>query len=177
VGWAPFLRFACKLADYKFKMHTEELTAKTFQLHRELEQIQSNTGSHCVLLLTTSGHTVEHASNISEQDVSNISALIAANFMATTQLAGLVGNRSPFKSNFYEGSDYGIYCLGINIDFILVVVFEIKIKIGLIRFYIKKAMLNIESLATRDLFSIDFSDNHIDVGGSLSNELDTLFGL
>src|SRR6185295_15116162 len=71
--------------------------------------------------------------------VSRVAAFVAANFLAVTELASLLGdNESIFKSSYYEGSKYNIYAYDINGEFLLAVVFGTQGKPGTTWFYTKQ---------------------------------------
>lgn len=151
------------------------LTDQTSQISRELQELKTNTSCHCVLLLSSSGHVIDEAGEASLAQINNISALIAANFMATLELAKLIGNRSPFKSSYHAGEDCDIYTKGINDDFLIVTIFTSKIKVGLVRFLVNQTIDVLAPLVNDSLFAVDFSDSYLN--GSVQVELDQLFAV
>ncbi|MEM7299145.1 MAG: response regulator [Bacteroidota bacterium] len=141
-------------------------------LFEPLQSLRANTNARCVLLLSSSGHMIEMAGHV-ETDISNVSALVAANFMAGFELAKLIGNDTVFKSSYYEGANFDIYSHDIDGKFILATIFGPESKAGMIRFYVSKAVQTLPALLTDDLFEVDFSES--DISKSLENEIENLF--
>lgn len=166
------------------KSNSEKSVKLETQIHEAAEQsplfeplntLRMNANARCVLLLSATGHLVEVVGQADDFDISSVSALVAANFMAATELAKLLGNRSIFKSSFHEGEDYDIYSHDINGEYLLAVIFSLESKAGLVRFYVNKAVEILPPLLTQELFSVDFSDN--DISDSIQNDLASLFGI
>ncbi len=114
----------------------QQLTAG---IMKQLRGLHVSVSALCVLLLTSDGHPVQVFGQTDGLRISNISALIAANFMGTTELANLLGNRSVFRSSFHAGDDYNLYVYDVNDSFLLAVVFDAKRKPGVVWFYTKQA--------------------------------------
>lgn len=111
----------------------------TADILKHLRGLQQGVSALCVLLLSSDGHPVQVVGQTDGLRISNISALIAANFMGTTELANLLGNRSVFRSSFHVGDDYNLYVYDVNDSFLLAVVFDAKRKSGVVWFYTKQA--------------------------------------
>ncbi len=67
-----------------------------------------------------------------------VAALAASNFMKTSELSSLLNNKKSFKSGFYEGDAYNIYIYDINNSSLLAVIFDGKLRPGVIWFYAKQ---------------------------------------
>lgn len=104
-----------------------------------LQGLLASANARCVLLLTAAGYPAQVAGQTNGLNISNISAVIAANFMSTTELANLLGNRAIFTSSFHAGEDYNLYVHDVNGAFLLAVVFDAQRKPGVIWFYTKQA--------------------------------------
>lgn len=142
-------------------------------IKESLSTLKVNVNARAVLLLSASGHLLEMAGNDKSLDIPNISTLVAANFMAATELAKLLGNESVFRSSYYEGPNYNVYAHDLNGDCFLAVIFGSRSKSGMVRFYTSAAIETLKPL----LENIDF--RHIDMAGELQEEveeqLDQLF--
>ncbi|MCK6627102.1 MAG: response regulator [Anaerolineae bacterium] len=119
-------------------------------VQERLEVLRSKTGAHFVLLVSASGHPVRVVGETNRAKTSRLAAFVAANFLAVTELASLLGdNESIFKSSYHEGNKYNIYAYDINGEFLLAVVFGTQGKPGTIWFYTKQAGAELaELLAT-----------------------------
>ncbi len=148
----------------------------THDVAKPLQELQVNTAARAILLLSGGGYLIEMAGEDGGLDVSSICALVAANFMATSELARLLGDNSVFKSSYHEGPSYNIYAYRINEDVLLAVIFGTESKSGLVRYYAKKTAVEILPLLgelekTPEGFQLE--DGYSD---SVGDELDELFG-
>ncbi len=115
-------------------------------IHNCLKGLRALASASCVLLLTVDGHPIQIVGQTDGLRISNISALIAANFMGTTELANLLGNRSVFQSTFHAGEDYNLYIYDVNGEFLLATVFDTTHKPGVVWFYTKQAATDLVPL-------------------------------
>jgi predicted regulator of Ras-like GTPase activity (Roadblock/LC7/MglB family) len=143
-------------------------------LTERLQSFRIDTSATCVLVLSHSGHVIDRAGDTGGLELSGISALVAANFMAGMELARLLGNGSIFKTSFHEGSTYNIYAHSIDDDFLLAIIFGQKSKQGVIRFYANKLVEDLGSLLVDEMLP---SMESLDEGFSEAVEigLDNLF--
>jgi CheY-like chemotaxis protein/predicted regulator of Ras-like GTPase activity (Roadblock/LC7/MglB family) len=140
-----------------------------------VRKLRLDTRADCVLLLRAAGHLVVVDGATQNLDVGSIGALIAANFMAATELARLLGNQSIFKSSFHEGPDYDIYAYDINGDFLLAVIFGRASKAGLVRHYTQETAVSLLPLLAKLLeVPADYFDDSI---ATVDQDFDELFGL
>ena len=129
-----------KPPDHSLMMDTAQRT-RAQSIYAQLQTLQSNTGARCIVLLSSSGYPIDTAGQTGGLDVSTISALVAANFIAASELARLLGRGSVFKSSYHEGqdgTDYNIYAYDVNGDYLLAVVFGVESKPGVVWLYTKQ---------------------------------------
>jgi CheY-like chemotaxis protein/predicted regulator of Ras-like GTPase activity (Roadblock/LC7/MglB family) len=140
-------------------------------LRDKLNKLQADSGASCVLLLSANGYMVETAGVTSGMDTSNISALVAANFAASSELARILKSNSVFKSSFHEGPEYNIYAHDVDGDFLLAVIFGSETKPGAVWHYTKQTAVELAPLiADQKEAEID-SDN---LAEAMNAELDNL---
>jgi len=92
-----------------------------------------------VLLVTNSGETVaqqlmgpwEHYSVL-------ISALTANSYVASSEMARILGEEPNFKMILHEGDKNNVFVCSVNREYCLIVVFESGVPIGLVRLFTKK---------------------------------------
>jgi CheY-like chemotaxis protein/predicted regulator of Ras-like GTPase activity (Roadblock/LC7/MglB family) len=145
----------------------------------QLETLRKNTSAWCVLLLSSGGYPIDVVGHTTNLDVANMSALIAANFVAAAQLANMLGNsNSIFRSSYHEGDDYNIYAYKVNDDLLLAVVFGAESKPGVVWFYTKQSAATLAQLAINppadDKEGITFGKD--DLSAALDAEFAGLFG-
>lgn len=106
---------------------------------QHMQALQANTNARFVLLLTSGGYPLHVVGPTDDLRLANISALIAANFLAAAEMADLLSNQTVFKSTFHEGDDFNVYAYDIDGAHLLAVVFDAKLKPGVVWFYTKQA--------------------------------------
>jgi CheY-like chemotaxis protein/predicted regulator of Ras-like GTPase activity (Roadblock/LC7/MglB family) len=142
-----------------------------------LKALKAQTGVRSVLLVSSEGYPVDVAGEIAELDISSASALVAASFMASSELACLFGHRnSTFNSSYYEGDDCNIYCYDINGKMLLAVVFDIQIKPGLVSYYSKQTISKLAPLLAQQPASLSWDKEEFDET-LIAEQLDELFNL
>jgi CheY-like chemotaxis protein/predicted regulator of Ras-like GTPase activity (Roadblock/LC7/MglB family) len=120
------------------------------EVNKRLETLRNKTGAHFVLLVSASGHPVRVVGESNRAKIARLAAFVAANFLAVTELASLLGdNESVFKSSYYEGNKYNIYAYDIDGEFLLAVVFGTQGKPGTIWFYTKQTGAELAELLAK----------------------------
>ncbi|MCX7823487.1 MAG: roadblock/LC7 domain-containing protein [Syntrophobacterales bacterium] len=109
---------------------TEEKQSRLIELiDRELIK----NGVEHVLLVDMAGTLIVEKGNYPLGDVLPLAALSAANFGATAEIARLVGEED-FTLLFHKGERYNIHFNKIGNHFILVILFDKSVSLGLIRY-------------------------------------------
>ncbi len=111
-----------------------------------LQALQVNAGARAVLLINSQGDLVKITGQIDQARAASIAALAASTFLHTAELSSLLGNKRVFKSGFYEGDAYNIYICDVNQNALLAVVFDIKLRSGVVWFYTKQAAAELAPL-------------------------------
>lgn len=140
--------------------------------YQPIYDLQINTNARAVLLLSAGGYMLGMAGHTQGLDIDGIGALVAANFMAASELAKLLGNDSVFKSSYHEGPDYDIYANDINGDVLLAVIFGSESKTGMVRYYATKAVDELKPL----LVESPKQDLPANMSADIAQGLDDLFG-
>lgn len=102
-----------------------------------LNQMVSSSRAHSVLLIDRSGQLIAHHGNTPEIDILSLSALTAANFGATAEIARILGEEE-FTLLFHKGKNENVYFSTIGEDVIMVTLFNDNTSLGLIRLQINK---------------------------------------
>jgi predicted regulator of Ras-like GTPase activity (Roadblock/LC7/MglB family) len=93
--------------------------------------------AHSVLLIDRSGQLIAHEGAAPEMDLTALSALTAANFGATTEIARLLGEEE-FTLLFHKGKSENVYFSAIGEHAIMVTLFDDHTSLGLIRLRINQ---------------------------------------
>jgi predicted regulator of Ras-like GTPase activity (Roadblock/LC7/MglB family) len=97
-------------------------------------------GVETVLLLDTAGNVITSVDDGSERhDVYSLAALAAANFSAMRSMAKIAGEEE-FSLLFHRGQKENIYLSAVSDDFLLFVIFNNEMPLGLLRLKVAKVI-------------------------------------
>jgi predicted regulator of Ras-like GTPase activity (Roadblock/LC7/MglB family) len=109
-----------------------------------IEELLNNSNATSVLLLDKTGQLISSVGEELRFDIHTFASLCAADFEANAQLANLIGEKD-FSTLYHQGSNESMYLARVEKDIILVVLFNKRTTLGLVRLRTKKA---VEDLAT-----------------------------
>ena len=141
---------------------------------RSLQQFLYDSNARCAMLVDRSGQLVATVGEQPRFDATSFATLTAADFSANDQLARLIGE-TEFSSLFHQGEQESMYLVDIARRVILVILFDNRTTLGLVRLKVKGT---IEELAR--LFSHMFDRaNDVNRGPNIlagaEDEIDKLF--
>ena len=119
----------------------KDLEKIDFCLHRMV----SSSFAHFVLLIDRSGQLIAHQGTTPDVDILALSALTAANFGATAEIARLLGEEE-FTLLFHKGRSENVYFSAIGDHTIMVTLFDDKTSLGLIRLKINQVIDELSTL-------------------------------
>jgi predicted regulator of Ras-like GTPase activity (Roadblock/LC7/MglB family) len=79
-------------------------------------------------------------------DSTVLSALAAGSYAATSEMARVLGEPSPFRMVLHEGGRWNVFLCSVASDFFLVVVFGSDTALGMIRLFVKRTVESIRSV-------------------------------
>jgi predicted regulator of Ras-like GTPase activity (Roadblock/LC7/MglB family) len=109
---------------------------------RSLQQFLYDSNARCALLVDRSGQLVATVGEQPRFDATAFATLTAADFSANDQLARLIGE-TEFNSLFHQGEQESMYLVDIARRVILVILFDNRTTLGLVRLKVK---LTVEEL-------------------------------
>lgn len=113
------------------------------RIDEELQNLKQQANARVVFLVDKNGQLIAAAGDTKDVDTTSLASLTAGNIAATGGIAKLLGEKE-FTILFHEGEKDNINISLIGSRVILVVVFDQRSSIGLVRLRVKKAS---ESLA------------------------------
>lgn len=108
------------------------------KIGEELRKLHIQTNSKVVFLVDKNGQLIASAGDANEIDTTSLASLTAGNIAATGGIARLLGERE-FNILFHEGEKDNIHISLIGQRVILVVIFDKRSSLGLVRLRVKKA--------------------------------------
>ncbi|GAB4459378.1 MAG: hypothetical protein Kow0031_39410 [Anaerolineae bacterium] len=115
-----------------------------------LDNLLVNAGARAVMLIKANGNPVKTVGQIDQKKITGIAALVASSFLRTSELAGLLDNRKMFKAGLYEGDAYNLYVCDVNEESLLAVIFDVKLRPGVVWFYSKQTAAELLPLLQPD---------------------------
>lgn len=113
-----------------------------------LKRFLGETKSLCALLVDRSGQLVTTVGEARSLDTTAFASLTAADYSANDQLAKLVGEHD-FSSLFHQGEKESIYVADIARRLLLVIIFDSRTTVGLVRLRMKEEVEELTLLIDR----------------------------
>ncbi len=107
---------------------------------QSLQRFLGDSNARCALLVDRTGQLVATVGEKPRFDATTFATLTAADFSANDQLAKLIGE-NDFNSLFHQGEKESMYLADIARRVILVVLFDERTTLGLVRLKVKEAVV------------------------------------
>src|SRR6476660_2683080 len=117
-----------------FVLYEEEFR----QLQEALRRLRQEANAKAVFLIDKNGQQIASAGEVEQFDTTSLASLTAGNVAATDGLAKLLGERE-FSILFHEGEHDNLHINVVSGTAILVVLFDERSSLGLVRLRVKKA--------------------------------------
>ena len=131
-----------KRASQQFMLSTDTFNKVGAVLH----ELVTSTRADFALFCDVNGNPITHHGKAGTMDLSGLSALTAGDFSATREIARVIGEKDGFKSVLQEGESRNIYLCNVGFDFLLAIIFEKTVALGLIRIFAKKTVEKLQEI-------------------------------
>lgn len=122
-----------------FVLYEEEF----HHLEEALKRLRQESNARAVFLIDKNGQQLAAAGDVDQFDSTSLASLTAGNVAATDGLAKLIGERE-FSVLFHEGEQEHIHISIVARRAILVVIFDDRSSLGLVRLRVKRASADLE---------------------------------
>ncbi len=112
-----------------------------------IEKLLRESNSNVIFLVDKNGQLIAATGATENLDTTSLASLTAGNIAATGGLAKLIGEKE-FSILFHEGEKDNIHISIIGGRIILVVIFDQRSSLGLVRLRVKKASLELGNILT-----------------------------
>lgn len=129
------------MSSADFVLYEEEFR----QLEEALRRLRQEANAKAVFLIDKNGQQIAAAGEIEQFDTTSLASLTAGNVAATDGLAKLIGERE-FSVLFHEGQQDHIHISIVAKRAILVVIFDDRSSLGLVRLRVKRANGDLEKI-------------------------------
>ena len=114
-------------------------------LEEALRRLRRDANAKAVFLIDKNGQQIAAAGDIENFDSTSLASLTAGNVAATDGLAKLIGEKE-FSILFHEGRKDNIHISIVGQRLILVVIFDERSSLGLVRLRVRKVSTGIEEI-------------------------------
>jgi len=144
-----------------------------------LKELLKNSNSQSVLLIDKTGQMIASVGVEPDFDLMSFASLCAADFEANSQLAKLIGEKD-FSTLYHQGADDSMYLSRVAEHIILVVLFNKRTTLGLVRLRVKKAVEGLNSILSRLFDKLEYENEDLkefdeEFADELNKEIDSLF--
>jgi predicted regulator of Ras-like GTPase activity (Roadblock/LC7/MglB family) len=108
-----------------------------------LNSLRADSSAKIVFLVDKNGQQIADAGDVSLVDTTSLASLTAGNVAATDGLAKLIGEKE-FSILFHEGRKDNIHISIVAQRLILVVIFDERSSLGLVRLRVRKASVDLD---------------------------------
>ena len=115
-------------------MYEEELA----QISNICDVLQRDSNAKAVLVIDKNGQAIAQSGEVEQLDVTSLSSLTAGNVAATGGIASLLAEKE-FAGQFHEGEKTNVHISIVGARVILVVLFDERSSLGLVRLRVRKA--------------------------------------
>jgi predicted regulator of Ras-like GTPase activity (Roadblock/LC7/MglB family) len=112
---------------------------------QSLQTFLRDSNARCALLVDRTGQLVATVGEQPKFDPTTFATLTAADFSANDQLAKLIGE-NDFNSLFHQGEKESMYLADVGRRVILVVLFDNRTTLGLVRLKMKETVMELSKL-------------------------------
>jgi predicted regulator of Ras-like GTPase activity (Roadblock/LC7/MglB family) len=122
-----------------------------------LQELLKNSNAASVLLLDKTGQLISSLGDPPQFDMHGFASLCAADFEANAQLAVLIGERD-FSTLYHQGSNESMYLARVENNIILVILFDKRTTLGLVRLRAKKGVDNLATVIRRLYLKLEYEN-------------------
>lgn len=162
------------MSGYQMVMYDEEFK----ELNDVIERLLKDSNSKVIFLVDKNGQLISGVGDTERFDTTSLASLTAGNIAATGGLAKLIGEKE-FSILFHEGENDNLHISIVAGRVILVVIFDNRSSLGLVRLRVKKASeeLNLifERLANKNNERINSGSSAFPFAEITDDDIDNLF--
>lgn len=145
---------------------------------RQLSVLTREAGARTTLLVDRNGQMIASSGEEPQFDTNAFATLSAADFAANDHLASLIGE-PDFSSLYHQGEKESMYLADVRKRAILVVLFDGRTTLGLVRLRVKHAVRELSLIFEQIFAQLDRAGGRAGLGGDFvseaADEIDSLF--
>lgn len=159
------------MAQSSLVMHEEEFN----EINATIGVLLKEANAKCVFLIDKDGQLISSTGETEGIDSTSLASLTAGNIAATGGLAKLIGEQE-FSILFHEGEKDNIHISIVGGRVILVIIFDTRSSLGLVRLRVKKACEEIERTLEKIVERMNTGENNATLLEEIDDDdIDKLF--
>lgn len=151
-------------------MYEEEFN----QIQAIVENLVQAANSKVVFIIDKNGQLIAAAGDTDQLDTTSLASLTAGNIAATGGIAKLL-RENEFTTQFHEGEHANIHIQLVGNRVILVVIFDSKTSLGLVRLRVKKATEQLNAIFEALLRKVEDQTHETPFAEITDDDIDNLF--
>ncbi len=129
------------------------------QINALIEKLSREANAKVVFLVDKNGQLIAATGQTNGLDTTSLASLTAGNIAATGGLAKLIGEKE-FSILFHEGERDNIHISLVGSRVILVVIFDLRSSLGLVRLRVKKVVEELATIFAALLKKVEATNTH-----------------
>lgn len=138
------------------------------------ERLNHEANARAVLVVERSGQYIAGHGDVEHLDTTSLASLAAGSVAATHGLAELIGERA-FPSSFHEGEREHLHLSMIGARAILVVLFDDRTSLGVVRLRLRKSLEQLRAVFERIELTTGDQNKGVALGEISDGDIDRLF--
>ena len=122
------------MSNPQMVMYEEEFN----QIQSVVDQLVRSANARSVFIIDKNGQLIAASGEVEQLDTTSLASLTAGNIAATGGMAKLL-KENEFATQFHEGERANVYIALVGNRVIIVVIFDAKSSLGLVRLRVKKS--------------------------------------
>ncbi|MCD6082224.1 roadblock/LC7 domain-containing protein [candidate division WOR-3 bacterium] len=154
------------------------------RIKSNIDKLLQESDAKCAILIDKAGAPVAYSGDLSGIDIESFSALVAANFAATAEIASLVGEQD-FETLYHQGETHNLYFQFVTKGIVLAVIFDRRTSLGLVRIKTENTAKAISSIIDEIFKQAESESSNVevephreipDITHDIEQDFDRLFG-
>lgn len=144
------------------------------QINEICEALHRDANAKAILCIDKNGQAIASAGEVESLDVTSLSSLTAGNVAATGGIASLLAEKE-FAGQFHEGEKTNVHISIVGSRVILVVLFDERSSLGLVRLRVKRATLGLATVLEAMVKKTEDSSHSSVLAEITDDDIDNLF--
>jgi len=158
------------MSEPQMVMYEEEF----HQIQSIVNQLVRASNARVVFIIDKNGQLIANAGDTEQMDTTSLASLTAGNIAATGGMAKLL-RENEFATQFHEGENQNIHIQLVDNRVILVVIFDNRTSLGLVRLRVKKACEHIHAIFEQLMSKAVEPGRESPFGEITDDDIDNLF--